>query len=92
MSHGEPRTPPLEGLDSHSERFQLDAHNKARSGGKSFGKLLTFGRSPKTATTPGTPEGLALTADDLLIFSEASHAALCRCACAAAGRGSRIRC
>ena len=52
--------------------LQLDEFNRARaSGGKGFGKLLSFGRSPKpTAASPGTPENLQL--DDLLLFSEDS--------------------
>jgi hypothetical protein len=57
----------LEGLDSHNEKFQVDAFNKARSGGKGLGKLLSFGRSPGS---PPTPDNLALTTDDLLLFSE----------------------
>jgi hypothetical protein len=68
-----PRSPPLEGLDSHSDKFQLDAWNKARSSaGKGIGKLLSFGRSPKPAQSPGTPEHLQLSTDDLLLFSEDS--------------------
>jgi hypothetical protein len=59
------KSPSLEGLDSHSDKFQLDAHLKARSGGKGF--RLPFGKSPKT---PGTPEHLQLTAEDLLVFTE----------------------
>ena len=70
------RSPPLEGLDSHSDKFQLDAFNRARrsgggGGGGGLGKLLTFGRSPKPAAageTPGTPEALQL--DDMLLFQE----------------------
>lgn len=66
------RSPPLEGLDSHSDKFQLDEFNRARaSGGKGIGKLLSFGRSPKpAAASPGTPENLQL--DELLLFSEDS--------------------
>jgi hypothetical protein len=61
------KTPTLEGLDSHSERFHLDAFNKhARSGGKGLGKLL-FGRG---SGSPATPDGAQLTADDMLIYSE----------------------
>jgi hypothetical protein len=67
------RSPALEGLDSHSERFQLDAFNQARrSGGPKMGRFLSFGRSPKPSAseTPGTPENLQL--DELLLFSEDS--------------------
>ncbi|EFN56078.1 hypothetical protein CHLNCDRAFT_145586 [Chlorella variabilis] len=65
------RSPVLEGLDSHSEKFQLEAFNRARqSGGPKMGRFLSFGRSPKPADTPGTPENLQL--DDLLLFSEDS--------------------
>jgi hypothetical protein len=35
-----------------------------------MGRFLNFGRSPKTAETPGTPDNLQL--DDLLLFSEDS--------------------
>lgn len=35
-----------------------------------MGRFLSFGRSPKPADTPGTPENLQL--DDLLLFSEDS--------------------
>ncbi|PSC75171.1 kinesin-like calmodulin-binding isoform X1 [Micractinium conductrix] len=70
------RSPPLEGLDTHSERFQLEAFNKARaSGGGSakMGRFLSFGRSPKPSggqEMPATPENLQL--DELLLFSEDS--------------------
>lgn len=66
------RSPPLEGLGDHSDKFQLDEFNRARaSGGKAIGKLLSFGRSPKpVAPSPSTPENLQL--DDLLQFSEDS--------------------
>lgn len=68
MASGGVKTPILEGLDSHNEKFQVDAFNKAaRSGGKGIGKLLNFGRSPGS---PSTPENLQLTSDDLLVFSE----------------------
>jgi hypothetical protein len=50
---------------------QLDAFNRARtSSGAKMGRFLSFGRSPKPADTPGTPENLQL--DDLLLFSEDS--------------------
>ncbi|KAL4451514.1 hypothetical protein ABPG75_007176 [Micractinium tetrahymenae] len=70
------RSPALEGLDSHSERFQLEAFNRARAsggGGAKMGRFLSFGRSPKPsagAELPATPESLQL--DDLLLFSEDS--------------------
>lgn len=68
------RSPPLEGLDSHLDRFQLEAFNKARAsgGGAKMGRFLSFGRSPKPSTgeTPATPENLQL--DDLMLFSEDS--------------------
>ncbi|KAI3437601.1 hypothetical protein D9Q98_000054 [Chlorella vulgaris] len=66
------RSPALEGLDSHSDKFQLDAFNRARAsgGGAKMGRFLNFGRSPKIAETPGTPDNLQL--DDLLLFSEDS--------------------
>lgn len=65
MSEMDARSPIIEGLDSHTDKFQIDAHLKARSGGKGF--RLPFGRSPKPADTP---EHLQLTADDLLTFSD----------------------
>ncbi|KAL4428851.1 hypothetical protein ABPG77_005289 [Micractinium sp. CCAP 211/92] len=71
------RSPPLEGLDSHSDRFQLEAFNRARAsgggGGAKMGRFLSFGRSPKPsagAELPATPENLQL--DELLLFSEDS--------------------
>lgn len=71
------RSPPLEGLDSHSDRFQLEAFNRARAsgggGGAKMGRFLSFGRSPKVsagAELPATPESLQL--DELLLFSEDS--------------------
>lgn len=67
------RSPPLEGLDSHAERFQVDGFNRAlasRSGGKGLGRLLTFGKSPKPAASPSTPEHLQLSMDDMLLYSE----------------------
>ena len=69
VSSGGVKTPILEGLDSHSEKFQVDAFNKAaRSGGKGLGKL--FGLGGKTGS-PSTPEGgISLTTDDLLVYSE----------------------
>lgn len=75
MSHGgDTRSPPLEGLDGFSDKFQLDAFNRARSSsGKGLGKLLTFGRSPGGAKgTPATPEHLQFTTDDMLQFSDDS--------------------
>lgn len=73
MSSGGVKTPILEGLDSHNDKFQVDAFNKAaRSGGKGIGKLLGFGRSPGGNASPSTPDGLALTTDDLLVYSEES--------------------
>lgn len=62
------KTPTLEGLDSHSDKFQVDAFNKAaRSGGKGLGKLFGLG---KGGASPATPENLSLTTDDLLVYSE----------------------
>ncbi|KDD76129.1 hypothetical protein H632_c343p0, partial [Helicosporidium sp. ATCC 50920] len=68
------RSPQLEGLDGHLDKLQLDAFNRARlsGGSKGLGKLLGF-RSPKPAApSPGTPEHLTLTPDDMLSFSEES--------------------
>ena len=69
VSSGGVKTPILEGLDSHNDKFQVEAFNKAaRSGGsKGLGKLFSMGRSN---SSPITPEGLSLTTDDLLVFSE----------------------
>lgn len=71
-----PRSPALDGLADHADRFQLDAFNRARlsgSSGKGLGRLLGFARSPRpaaAAASPGTPEHLTLSTDDLLVFSE----------------------
>lgn len=70
------RSPPLEGLDNHTDKFQVDGFNRAlsaRSGSKGLGRLLTFGRSPKPSaggSNPATPEHLQLTTDDMLQYSE----------------------
>lgn len=85
-SFSDARSPPLEGLDNHAERFQVDGFNRAlssRSGGKGFGRLLTFGKSPKPAASPATPENLTLSMDDMLLYSEVRGAV----ARAAVGRG-----
>ena len=61
------QTPVLEGLDSHNEKMQLDAFNKAhRSGGKGIGRMLGFGGKAES------PEGqqVPLTIDDMLVFSD----------------------
>jgi hypothetical protein len=69
VSSGGVKTPILEGLDSHSEKFQVDAFNKAaRSGGKGLGKLFGLGGKSSPASTP--EGGLNLTTDDLLVYSE----------------------
>lgn len=71
MSSGGVKTPILEGLDSHSEKFQVDAFNKAaRSGGKGLGKLFGLGGKSSPASTPDG--ALNLTTDDLLVYSEDS--------------------
>ena len=45
MSTGSVKTPVLEGLDSHNDKMQVDAFNKAcRSGGKGIGRMLGFGK------------------------------------------------
>ena len=50
MSTGGVKTPVLEGLDSHNEKMQLDAFNKAhRSGGKGIGRMLGFGKGGRLA-------------------------------------------
>eukprot|EP00890_Picochlorum_soloecismus_P006002 jgi/Picsp_1/6402/NSC_03750-R1_kinesin-like calmodulin binding protein len=70
MSTGGVKTPVLEGLDSHDSKFQVDAFNKAsRSGGKGFGKLLSFGKSHSPGSAEGT-EKPQLSTDDLLVFSD----------------------
>ena len=61
------KTPILDGLDSHSDKFQVDAFNKAaRSSGKGLGKLL-FGKGSPSSSTP---EAAPLTSDDMLVYSE----------------------
>lgn len=74
-SFSDVRSPPLEGLDNHAEKFQVDGFNKAltsRSSGKGFGRLLSFTKSPRPAASPATPEHLALSMDDMLLYSEDS--------------------
>lgn len=63
------KTPILDGLDSHSDKFQVEAFNKAsKSSGKGIGKLLSFGKGSPSASSP---EGSApLTSDDMLVYSE----------------------
>ena len=69
MSTGGVKTPVLEGLDSHNEKMQLDAFNKAhRSGGKGIGRMLGFG---KGGDSPADGQQTLLTIDDMLVFSEA---------------------
>lgn len=63
------RTPVLEGLDSHNERFQLDAFNKAARGGRGLGRLLGLGG--RLSGSPASQDGgSTLTTDDLLVYSE----------------------
>ena len=69
MSTGGVKTPVLEGLDSHNEKMQLDAFNKAhRSGGKGIGRMLGFG---KGGDSPSDGQQALLTIDDMLVYSEA---------------------
>eukprot|EP00204_Picochlorum_oklahomense_P000034 CAMPEP_0118798274 /NCGR_PEP_ID=MMETSP1161-20130426/689_1 /TAXON_ID=249345 /ORGANISM="Picochlorum oklahomensis, Strain CCMP2329" /LENGTH=1157 /DNA_ID=CAMNT_0006725649 /DNA_START=176 /DNA_END=3649 /DNA_ORIENTATION=+ len=67
MSTGGVKTPVLEGLDSHNDKMQVDAFNKAsRSGGKGIGKILGFG---KGSDSPADGQSLQLTSDDMLVYS-----------------------
>ena len=67
MSTGGVKTPVLEGLDSHNEKLQVDAFNKAsRSGGKGIGRMLGFG---KGSDSPADGQPLELTSDDMLVYS-----------------------
>lgn len=55
--------------------MQVDGFNKAltsRSSGKGFGRLLSFTKSPRPAASPATPEHLALSMDDMLLYNKAS--------------------
>ena len=79
MGEGTPpsatRSPPLDGLVNHSDKFQVDAFNRARltgSTGKGLGKLLGFSRSPKPRepSPRGEASNVSLTTDDLLVFSD----------------------
>lgn len=68
MSTGSVKTPVLEGLDSHNEKMQIDAFNKAcRSGGKGIGRMLGFG---KGGDSPADGQPIQLTCDDMLVYSD----------------------
>ncbi len=68
MSTGSVKTPVLEGLDSHNDKMQVDAFNKAcRSGGKGIGRMLGFG---KGGDSPADGQPIQLTSDDMLVYSD----------------------